>query len=52
LGMKEVHKTFPWVHSAIGNAKKIMLGFHHSVGILICLNNLELNTKTRRHKVF
>jgi hypothetical protein len=31
-GMKEVHKTFPWVHSAIGNAKKILLGFHHSVG--------------------
>jgi len=31
-GMKEVHKTFPWVHSAIGNAKKIMLGFHHSIG--------------------
>lgn len=31
-GMKEVHKTFPWVHSAIGNAKKILLGFHHSIG--------------------
>jgi len=30
--MKEVHKTFPWVHSAIGNAKKIMTGLHHSVG--------------------
>jgi hypothetical protein len=31
-GMKEVHKTFPWVHTAIGNAKKILGGFHHSVG--------------------
>ena len=31
-GMKEVHKTFPWVHTAIGNAKKLLLGFHHSVG--------------------
>jgi hypothetical protein len=25
-GLKEVHKTFPWVHSAIGNAKKILQG--------------------------
>lgn len=31
-GMKEVHKAFPWVHSAIGNAKKILVGFHHSIG--------------------
>jgi len=31
-GMIEVHKTFPWVHTAIGNAKKILLGFHNSVG--------------------
>lgn len=31
-GMKEVHKSFPWVHTAIGNAKKILMGFHHSVG--------------------
>jgi hypothetical protein len=30
--IKKVHKVFPWVHSAIGNAKKIMQGFHHSVG--------------------
>ena len=30
--MKEVHKAFPWVHSAIGNAKKILQGFHHSIG--------------------
>jgi transposase-like protein len=30
--MKEVHKAFPWVHSAIGNSKKILLGFHHSIG--------------------
>jgi len=31
-GMKEVHKIFPWVHSAIGNAKKVLLGMHHSIG--------------------
>lgn len=31
-GMIEVHKSFPWVHTAIGNAKKIQMGFHHSVG--------------------
>ncbi|MBK5260992.1 MAG: IS1595 family transposase [Peptostreptococcaceae bacterium] len=28
----EVHKVFPWVHSAIGNAKKILDGIHHSNG--------------------
>jgi hypothetical protein len=32
FGMKEVHKIFPWVHSAIGNAKKVLLGLHHSIG--------------------
>lgn len=26
----EVHKVLPWVHSAIGNAKKILGGIHHS----------------------
>jgi hypothetical protein len=31
-GMKEVHKVFPWVHSAIGNAKNILRGIHHSTG--------------------
>jgi hypothetical protein len=30
--IKEVHKVFPWVHTAIGNAKKILQGFHHSIG--------------------
>ena len=28
--LKEVHKVLPWVHSAIGNAKKILQGIHHS----------------------
>ncbi len=28
--IKESHKVLPWVHSAIGNAKKIMQGIHHS----------------------
>ena len=28
----EVHKVLPWVHSAIGNAKKILGGIHHSNG--------------------
>jgi len=28
--IKEVHKVLPWVHSAIGNAKKILIGIHHS----------------------
>ena len=29
---EKASKIFPWVHSAIGNAKKILLGTHHSVG--------------------
>ena len=28
--IKESHKVLPWVHSAIGNAKKIFYGIHHS----------------------
>ena len=28
----EVHKVLPWVHSSIGNAKKILDGIHHSNG--------------------
>ena len=28
----EVHKVLPWVHSAIGNAKKILGGIHRSNG--------------------
>lgn len=30
--IEEVHKVFPWVHTAIGNAKKVLQGFHHSIG--------------------
>lgn len=30
--LTEVHKVLPWVHSAIGNAKKILEGIHHSNG--------------------
>ncbi|GAH68137.1 unnamed protein product [marine sediment metagenome] len=28
--IKESHKVLPWVHSAIGNAKKILQGIHYS----------------------
>lgn len=28
--IKETHKVLPWVHSAIGNAKKIFQGIYHS----------------------
>jgi DNA-directed RNA polymerase subunit M/transcription elongation factor TFIIS len=31
-GIKEVHTIFPWVHSAIGNAKNLLRGIHHSIG--------------------
>jgi hypothetical protein len=30
--LTEVHKVLPWVHSAIGNAKKLLDGIHHSNG--------------------
>ena len=30
--IKEVHTVLPWVHSAIGNAKRILDGIHHSNG--------------------
>ena len=29
---EQASKLFPWVHSAIGNAKKVLLGVHHSIG--------------------
>lgn len=29
---KEAHKTLPWVHTVISNAKRLFLGVHHSVG--------------------
>lgn len=31
-GIKEAHTVLPWVHSAIGNAKKVLQGLHHSIG--------------------
>ena len=29
---KEAHKTLPWVHTVISNAKRLFLGVHHSIG--------------------
>lgn len=28
----EGHKMLPWVHTVISNAKRLFLGFHHSIG--------------------
>lgn len=28
----EAHKLLPWVHTCIGNAKRELLGTHHSIG--------------------
>jgi len=39
--LKEVHKVLPWVHSAIGNAKKILSGIHHSNGSDYLQNYLD-----------
>lgn len=30
--IKKAHTVLPWVHSAIGNAKKVLQGLHHSIG--------------------
>ena len=29
---KEAHKKLPWVHTNIGNSKRVLDGFHHSIG--------------------
>jgi len=39
--IKESHKVLPWVHSAIGNAKKILQGIHHSNGEVYLQNYLN-----------
>ncbi|WP_394767871.1 IS1595 family transposase [Ferruginibacter sp.] len=38
---KEVSKIFPWVHTAISNAKKKILGLHHSVKNIYMQNYLN-----------
>ncbi len=38
---KEVTKIFPWVHIAISNAKKKILGLHHSVKDIYMQNYLN-----------
>lgn len=40
-GIKQVHKTFPWVHTAIGNAKRILNGIHHMNEIIYLQNYLN-----------
>ena len=37
----EVGKAFPWVHTAISNAKKICLGIHHSIKDVYMQNYLN-----------
>ena len=37
----EVDKAFPWVHTAISNAKKICLGIHHSIKDIYMQNYLN-----------
>ena len=39
--IKESHKVLPWVHSAIGNAKKILQGIHHSNRLEYLQNYLD-----------
>lgn len=37
----EVDKAFPWVHTAISNAKKICLGIHHAINAIYMQNYLN-----------
>lgn len=39
--IKETHTVLPWVHSAIGNAKKVLQGIHHSIGKEYLQNYLD-----------
>ncbi len=38
---KEISKAFPWVHTAISNAKKKILGLHHQVNDMYMQNYLN-----------
>lgn len=38
---KEAHKTLPWVHTVISNAKRLFLGVHHSIGKAYLQNYLN-----------
>lgn len=37
----QVHKVFPWVHKTISNAKRLLLGIHHSVNSNYMQNYLD-----------
>lgn len=38
---KELSKAFPWVHIAISNAKRLLLGIHHSINSNYLQNYLD-----------
>lgn len=38
---KQVNKVFPWVHKTISNAKRLLLGIHHSVKSIYIQNYLD-----------
>lgn len=38
---KEVDKVFPWVHKTISNAKRLLLGIHHSIKSTYIQNYLD-----------
>lgn len=38
---KQAHKTLPWVHTVIANAKRLFLGIHHSIGKEYLQNHLN-----------
>jgi hypothetical protein len=38
---KKINKVFPWVHTAISNAKRLFLGIHHSIKSTYMQNYLD-----------
>lgn len=41
MTFKQAHNVLPWVHKSISNAKRIILGIHHSIGKAYTQNYLN-----------
>jgi transposase-like protein len=47
-----IEKTFPWVHTAISNAKRLFLGIHHSIKDCYMQNYLDKYTYKFNRRYF
>jgi hypothetical protein len=57
IGTKKAHEKLPWVHATISNAKRQLLGVHHSIGKAFLQNYLnefcyKLNRRTFKEDLF